>query len=214
MVKKDTPATIPESTKPLPGFKRVLPLLLTIGGVIGLVAAFIISYDKMRLLEDSSFEPGCNLNPIISCGNIMASAQGSVFGFPNPWIGLVSFGILITVGMAIFAGGNFKRWFWIGLQIGTILGLAFVHWLFFQSVYRIGSLCPYCMVVWSVTIPIFWYTLLYNIEAGNIRLPAKLAPAGDFIRRHHLDILILWYLVIFILIMQHFWYFFGPSLGF
>ncbi len=197
-----------------PSFERLIPRLLVGGGIIGLIAAFVISYDKMRLAEDGSFDPGCNLNPIISCGNIMASEQGSVFGFPNPWIGMIAFGVLITIGMGIFAGAKFKRWFWIGLQIGTIFGIAFVHWLFFQSVYRIGSLCPYCMVVWSVTIPIFWYVLLYNLETKNIRLPAKLAPAGDFVRRHHLDILILWFLIIFVLIMQHFWYFFGPSLGF
>ncbi|PRC62285.1 hypothetical protein C6A85_03910, partial [Mycobacterium sp. ITM-2017-0098] len=30
----------------------------------------------------------------------------------------------------------------------------FVHWLIFQSLYRIGALCPYCMVVWAVTIPL------------------------------------------------------------
>lgn len=206
--------TTSKPTKPITSFGRFIPWLLIVGGVLGLIAAFIISYDKMRLLQDSTFQPNCNLNPIISCGNIMASAQGSVFGFPNPWIGMIAFGILITIGMGLLAGASFKRWFWVGLQIGTVLGLAFVHWLFFQSVYRIGSLCPYCMVVWAITITTFWYVLLYNLEKRNIVLPAKLAPIGDFIRRHHLDILIAWLLIIFVLIMQHFWYFFGPSLGF
>ena len=46
------------------------------------------------------------------------------------------------------------RWYWAGLATGTLLGTAFVHWLIFQSLYRIGALCPYCMVVWAVTIPL------------------------------------------------------------
>ena len=32
--------------------------------------------------------------------------------------------------------------------------MVFIHWLIFQSLYRIGALCPYCMVVWAVTIPL------------------------------------------------------------
>ena len=46
------------------------------------------------------------------------------------------------------------RWYWAGLAAGTLLGTVFVHWLIFQSLYRIGALCPYCMVVWAVTIPL------------------------------------------------------------
>ena len=46
------------------------------------------------------------------------------------------------------------RWYWAGLATGTALGVVFIHWLIFQSLYRIGALCPYCMVVWAVTIPL------------------------------------------------------------
>jgi uncharacterized membrane protein len=207
-------------TQPMRSFARFIPRLLIVGGIIGLICSFIISYDKVQLLKNPSFSPNCDLNPIISCGSVMSSKQGEAFGFPNPWIGLVSFGILITVGMALLALNNkeparlFRRWFWLGLQAGTIFGVLFVHWLFFQTVYRIHALCPYCMVVWVVTITTFWYTLLYNIETGVIRLPAKLQTAGGFARKHHLDILIFWLLVIFVLIMNHFWYYFGKQLGF
>jgi uncharacterized membrane protein len=193
-----------------PRLDKFIPWLLIIGGLIGLVAASIISYDKQQLLKNPSFQPSCNLNPIISCGNIMASKQGEAFGFPNPWIGLAAFGVLIAVGVALLAGRHFKRWFWLGLQAGTVLGLAFVHWLFFQSIYRIGSLCPYCMAVWVVVITIFWYVLLYNLQQGYLSLPDKLKPLDNFMRRHHLDILIFWLLIIAALILKRFWYFFNP----
>jgi uncharacterized membrane protein len=203
----DKPSREPKS------LESFIPKLLLVGSIIGMICSFIISYDKIKLLENATFQPNCNLNPIISCGSVMKSAQGSAFGFPNPWIGLVSFGVLITVAMALFAGAKFKRWFWIGLQLGTIFGLVFIHWLFFQSVYRINALCPYCMAVWIVTITTFWYVLLYNIEQKHIVLPASLQKPAVFARRHHLDILFLWFLIILALILKHFWYYYGHYLG-
>lgn len=190
-------------------FKTVLPWILIIGGVIGFICAVIITDDKMHLLADSSFRPNCDLNPVISCGSVMQSKQSNAFGFSNPYIGLMAFPVLFTIGTAMLAGGVFKRWFWLGLQAGTILGLLFVHWLFFESVYRIGALCPYCMVVWVITITTFWYVLLYNLNQGHIKAGKKLSSLAKFISKHHLDILLAWFLVITALILQHFWYYYG-----
>ena len=144
----------------------------------------------------------------------MASKQSNAFGFPNPLIGLMAFPVVITTGVIMLMGIKLKRWYMIGLQAGTVLGIAFIHWLFFQSTYRIGALCPYCIAVWIITITTFWYVLLYNIEAKNIVLKGRLAAAGLFIRKHHLDILLFWLLVMVALILKRFWYYFGPQLGF
>lgn len=194
--------------------EKTLPWILIICGSLGLFFAAIIMIDKVALLEDPNFTPICDLNPVISCGSIMQSDQSNAFGFPNPIIGLAAFPILITTGMVMLAGGRLKRWYWVGLQLGTIFGIGFIHWLFFQSVWRIGALCPFCMAVWVMTIISFWYVTLYNLEKGYVKLPAKIAVAGTFARKHHLDILILWFLIIGALILHHFWYYYGPLLGF
>lgn len=193
--------------------ERILPWLLVIGGTIAVAAAFIIMFEKIELLKNSNFTPSCNLNPVISCGSVMESKQSNAFGFPNPLIGLMAFPVVITTGVIMLMGVKPKRWYMLGLQAGTIFGVAFVHWLFFQSVYRIGALCPYCMAVWAMTIPIFWYVLLYNLRARFIRLPAAWQGFNDFLQKHHLDILVLWFLVIAALILKRFWYYYGPALG-
>jgi uncharacterized membrane protein len=203
-----------KKTPPTLSLPRVLPWLLIVCGTIGLVAAFIIMVEKIHLLQDPHFIPSCNINPIVSCGSVMASDQSTAFGFPNPVLGLIGFPVLITTGVAMLAGAQLKRWYLLGLQAGTIFGLLFIHWLFFQSTYRIGALCPYCIAVWIVTVTSFWYVLLYNLRMRYIALPQQLASAGAFLQKHHLDILIFWFLVIFVLIMHHFWYYFGPQLGF
>lgn len=189
--------------------ERFLPWILVIGGVIGLVCSFIIMFEKIQLLGDPNYSISCDINPVISCGSVMQSEQAEVFGFANPFLGLVAFPVLITIGMAILAGAKFKKWFWIGLQLGTIFGVVFVHWLFYQSVYNIGALCPYCMVVWAVTIAVFWYVTLYNLRMNHIKIPGKFLGAEAFVQRHHLDILLAWYLVVVLLILVRFWYYFG-----
>jgi uncharacterized membrane protein len=192
--------------------EKVLPYILIIGGGIGLLSALIIMLDKLALLKDATYTPACDLNPVVSCGSVMASNQSNAFGFPNPIIGLFAFGVLITIGMGLLAGARFKRWFWIGLQLGTIFGVGFVHWLFFQTVYRINALCPYCMAVWVVTITTFWYVLLYNLKTKNVVIPGKLGDRiSTFIQAHHLDILVLWFVIIVGLILKHFWYYFGRN---
>ncbi len=187
--------------------ERTLPYILAIGGMIGFLMAFIITAEKIQLLKDPNFIPECNINPIISCGNIMKSEQASAFGFPNPLLGIMGFSVVTTIGMAMLAGAKFKRWFWLGLQAGTIFGVIFCMWLFHEAVFEIGSLCPYCIVVWMVTIPMFLYTTIWNIRQGHIKVKGKLKTVSDFVAKHHGDILILWYLIIFGAILNRFWYY-------
>lgn len=187
--------------------KQTLPWILVIGGFIGLIAAFILTMEKIALYQNPGYQPSCNLNPVLSCGSIIGTDQASAFGFPNPFIGLVSFGVVITVGMALLAGAKFKRWFWRGLQIGTTLGIVFCLWLAYQSLYSIGALCIYCMVVWSITWPMFLYTTLYNLREGHIKLPASLKSVGVFVQKHHADILVSFYVIILLLILENFWYY-------
>ncbi len=192
---------------------KVLPYILVIGGVIGYICAFIIMFDKVRILDNAQYVPSCDLNPIISCGSVMQSKQANAFGFPNPFIGLGAFPVVAVVGAAIFAGAKFKRWFWVGLNAGLLFALGFVHWLFYQSVYNIHALCPWCMVVWVVCITTFWYVTLYSIDHKHLRLPKSkfVQSAYAWVRRHHLDLLVLWFLIIFALIMKHFWYYYGRN---
>lgn len=196
-----------KSLKKKLNFEKAYAYLLIVGSAIGLLMAFIISLEKIHLLQDPSYIPECSINPIISCGNVMKSKQAAAFGFPNPFIGLMGYAVSLTIGMAMLAGAKFKRWFWLGLQLASILAVMFCMYLFYQAVYRIGSLCPYCIVVWTVTIPIFLYTTIWNVRNGFLRVKGKTKLVADFVDKHHGDILFTWYLLIFLGILTHFWYY-------
>ena len=125
-----------------------------IAGVLGLAAALTLTVEKIELLIDPDYVPSCSINPVLSCGSVMVTPQASVFGFPNSLIGIVGFTVVLVTGVLAVAKVALPRWYWAGLAIGTLLGVVFVHWLIVQSLYHIGALCPYCMVVWAVTIPL------------------------------------------------------------
>lgn len=192
--------------------EHTLPYILLFAGIIGLAASLIILNDTFKLAANPNYHPSCSLNPIISCGSVMKSSEAHLFGFNNPYIGVAAFPVLITVGAVLLAGATLKRWFWLALNLGALLGVAFVHYLFIASVYHINALCPYCVVVWAMTIATFWYITLYNLRTGHITLRAKLKTIAGFMQKHHLDLLILWFLIITGLILQHFWYYFGRNL--
>ena len=190
--------------------ERTWPYILTFGGLIGFIAAFILTVEKIALINNPNYVPSCNISPLISCGSVMKTGQSAIFSFPNSLMGIAGFAIVTTIGIILITGAwqtKIKRWFWLGLQLGTVLGLVLIHWLIYQSIYVIGALCPYCMVVWAVTIPIFWYTTLRNLRVGVITTPPSLKGVVDFAQRHHGDILMAWFLIIIGLILNHFWYY-------
>lgn len=189
-------------------FTKILSWVLIAGGAVGLFASAMILTEEISTLKNPSYQPICNLSPFISCGSVMASDQAHIFGFTNAMIGLMAFPVVITTGVILLQKIKLQRWYWLGLQGGSLLGLIFVHWLFFQTTYNLNRLCVYCISLWIVTITIFWYTTLHNLNSGNIKAPAKLAGLNQFAQKHHLDILIGWFFVLFVLDMQHFWYYF------
>ena len=188
--------------------EKTIPWILIVTGVIAIIMSGVIIWEKVQMLQNPAYIPNCNLNPVISCGPVTQSKQAAAFGFPNPLVGLVAFPVIVTTGVVLLSGATLKKWYWLGLEFGTIFGIGFIHWLFFETVYRIHALCPYCMVVWVMTFILFIYISLYNFRAGYIKLPKYLKPVEEFIQKHHIDIIILWILVIAGLILKHFWYYY------
>ncbi|MGA3150152.1 MAG: vitamin K epoxide reductase family protein [Candidatus Saccharimonadales bacterium] len=187
--------------------QRVLPWLLIIGGLVAMVASLLLTIEVFNRLENPHYVPICNLNPILSCTSVADSQQSHLFGFPNYFIGVGGYAVVAVMGVAILAADKLKRWFWQLLQTGLTFAIAFLTWLQFETIYRIGALCLFCIVVWAASIPMFWYTTLYNLRAGNIKTPTQLKKVVGFAQKYHLEIVALWFLIIIALIIKRFWYY-------
>lgn len=133
-------------------------------GVIGLLASFVLAVEEVHLLKNPDAVLSCSFNLILNCSAVMKTWQASVFGFPNMFIGLMGYSVVITVAVMGLSGTNFKRWFLITANICYGLGLLFAYWLFFNSVYIIEVLCPWCLIVTFVTTILFSTITTYNLN--------------------------------------------------
>lgn len=156
-----------------------LAVWLIIAGVIGWWAAFSLTIERIHLLADPNAILGCNFSPLVQCGKNLTSWQGSVLGFPNPLLGLAGWVAPIVVGVAILAGARFARWFWWLFEAGVALAFVFVIWLIGQSIFVLGTLCPWCMVTWVVTIPTFYAVTLHVLRTGIIPAPRAIRRGAD-----------------------------------
>jgi uncharacterized membrane protein len=173
-----------------------------IAGVIGLFASVTLTVEKIKILLNPSYVPSCNINPVVSCGSVMVTPQASLLGFPNPLLGIVGFTIVVVTGVLAVAKVSLPQWYWVGLAAGTLIGAVFVHWLIFQSLYRIGALCPYCMVVWVVTISLL--VVVFSIVLRPV-LASRESAVARLLFDWRWSIAALWFTVVFLLIMVRFW---------
>ncbi len=149
--------------------------LLLIAGLAGWISAVTLTVERFKLFQNPDYRPSCSINPVLACGSVMTTHQAAVFGFPNPLIGVVGFSVVVTVAVLAIAGVGLPKWFWGGLWLGAALGIGFICWLIFQSLYRINALCPYCMVVWAFT-PIILAVVtdqLWGSARGPLRILAE-----------------------------------------
>lgn len=144
--------------------------IFVVAGIIGIAASIELIIQKIAVLSNPDFVPNCDINPVLSCGSVISTEQASLFGFPNPVLGVIGFTIVIMFGALLFAGVELPRTMWLGLNFGALLGMVFVIWLVSQSLYVIGALCPWCMVVWAITIPIFWQVTTDNLASKRLSL--------------------------------------------
>ena len=149
--------------------------ILVVGGIIGIFASIELIIQKISVLSDPTFVPNCDINPVLSCGSVISTEQASLFGFPNPVLGVIGFTVVIMFGALLFAGVELPRSMWLGLNFGALAGMIFVIWLVSQSLYVIGALCPWCMVVWAITIPIFWQVTTDNLASNRLSLGKSLS---------------------------------------
>lgn len=147
--------------------------ILLISGLLGLVASFVLTLDKLAITAQPDAILQCSINLVLNCSTVMQTWQSALFGFPNMYIGMMAFPVIITLGVAGLWGVKFPNLFMKIANLVVLLATVFSYWLLFQSVYVIEVLCPWCLIVsFSMTIMIAAITNL-NARSNNLGLPQK-----------------------------------------
>jgi uncharacterized membrane protein len=161
---------------PRPMAARTLGWLLVVLGAVGLLASADLAVERYLTLVNPDHALSCTLSVFVDCGPAMGSWQGSLLGFPNPLLGVAAFPVVITTGVAVLAGARLPRWYWLSMLGATTVALGFIVFLVWTSLYSLVRLCPWCMVVWAVVLPLFWYQVVHAVQEGHLRV-------GDGARR-------------------------------
>ncbi len=196
---RETASTEPTDRRAPGRVQTASAVWVLIAGAVGLTAAVTLTIEKIKLLENPAYVPSCSINPVLSCGSVMATPQAAAFGFPNPLIGIAAFTVVVVTGVLAVGKVPLPQWFWAGLAAGTLLGVVFIHWLIYQSLYVIGALCPYCMVVWAVTVPLL-------VVVSSIALkPLRGNAFARFTYQWRWSLAALWFTALILMILARFW---------
>ena len=168
---------------------------------LSLTASFVLSVDAVALAANPDVNLSCNINATISCGTVGQSWQASVFGFPNAFLGLIAEPVVITIALASLASVRFPRWFMFAAQVVYTLGFLFAYWLFYEAMFNIGALCPWCLLVTVSTTFVFTSMTQWNIRENNLFLPEGLqAKAFAFVDKGWFTVsVIAWFALIIVL---------------
>ena len=129
------------------GSERSLAIWLFMTGAIALASSATLVFERLQIFVDAGHTSVCDINALLNCGTVMRTPQAEAFGFPNPFIGLIGFSIVMTIAASMFAGATFKKWFWVATN---------------------------CMIVWVMTITMFVKVTVRNISHNVIPAPENI----------------------------------------
>lgn len=179
---------------------------MLLSACLSLLASFVLSVDAIDLARDPGAQLACNINAAISCGTVGVSWQAHLLGFPNAFLGLVAEPVVITIAVASLAKVKFPRGFMLAAQIIYTIGVVFAYWLFYQAMFVIGALCPWCLLITLSTTLVFSSLTHVNIRDNNLFLSERAHQRATAALRMGLDalIVVLWLVAIVVLVVTHY----------
>lgn len=171
---------------------RYIFTTMLLSAAASLVASFVLSVDALLLAENPDLTLTCDVNAVLSCGTVAQSWQASLLGFPNAFIGLMAEPVVITIAVASLGGVRFPRWFMFWAQVVYTIGVVFAYWLLWQSMFDIGALCPWCLLVTVSTTLVFTTLTHVNIRDGNLYLPPRVLESARRAIEKDVDFAVVW----------------------
>ncbi len=147
--------------------------VVAVFAIVGLLASLILSVEKIQLAEHPNAQLPCSLNAFLNCATVMNTPEASLLGFPNSFLGMMAYAALLTVAVAYLFGAKLPKGFMTLVQLGVTVEILFAYWLFFDSVFGIRVLCPFCLMVTFSSTMIFAAVTRYNILEKNLYLAPK-----------------------------------------
>lgn len=184
------------------GASRAYGWLLVVCAAVGIAAAWVLIRAEITIIREPLAQLTCDINPLVSCGASLDTWQGNLLGVPNAFVGVMAFSVLLCLGVLVVSGVRLPRWTWMAMSLACLGAAGFIGWFLTQSIVSFGRLCPWCMVIWAVTIPVVCAT--WGEAAGNGALGLS-ADAGARVWRVRWWLCALAYLAVVVTVLVAFW---------
>lgn len=175
-------------------------LIILFSGIVGLLASFVLTLDKIRLLQEADFVPACSVNPVISCMSAMSSEQSEILGVPNSLFGIMLYMALVVVAGLMLFNVRFPRVIWKVMLLFSVLGLIFVHYLLIQSLFVLHVICPWCLSIWLTTPLLFLSLINEYAHLDSKKLTSRSGKLVEYISRNSVVIGSIWYVAFIVLV--------------
>lgn len=158
---------------------------MLVGSVVGMLAAFLQTTEKIALFKNKDAILACDLNSVFSCTNVLNAWQSSVFGFPNSLMCMALFTIFASIALVGASGGTLPRKLRLGIQGLSLFTLLFALWFLTQSIYVINALCILCIFCFGGLLLVNWGWLRLNAadlpisERGRAFVKRRIASGAD-----------------------------------
>lgn len=176
--------------------------VLLICAIYGLVASFVLTYDRLELLKDPTTIPACTINPIISCSAAMTSAQAEILGIPNSVFGIAIYAVLLATSVFVLLKTKFSKVIWYCILAAAMVGTLFMHYLLIDSIFFLHIVCPWCFGIWLSTPLVFMSVIsLFSRTEHIASTPTPLRTTVLFVQRYNTVFLVSWYTVLALLLV-------------
>lgn len=179
--------------------------VIVTASLAGLLASFIQTVERIDYAKNPTVALSCDLNSVFSCSNVFDAWQSSVFGFSNSLMCIVFFAVMLGASLASATGSILRKQLRFVLHFFSLFFLGFGAWYLWQSTYKIGYVCIFCLICYGAVIALNWAWLRQNDEA----LFASKTAGGRWrrIRSSGFDsfIWLMWAMAIGAMIALHFW---------
>ena len=161
---------------------RAMAVWWICAGTAGWIVSFLLYHEYIGQLTGGDPLISCSISPVVTCGPNLLSPGGNLLGFSNSIIGMVLFLGPIFAGVtALAAREGVRGWYWRVFALCVTGAFLLVHFFAYRSVFEYSSLCPWCVIIWLVTIPLFGTVIGWTLRAGVWGTGAVVVRVGGVI---------------------------------
>ena len=127
--------------------------------VLGLVDSLYLTY-LHHLVSEGGGCPTQNL-PGLDCGEVLASEQAELLGFPVAWFGVLGFIVLFSLALDRYLNMDLERTRYnvLLLPLVGLSGSAFGTYLTYAEAFIIHQWCPFCLIAFALTLGATFFAL-------------------------------------------------------